>query len=183
MKLIKVTQSALSWLHRHCPQVTQAVLYIVEPGSKCTYSLRCMLTSTGPNQHTNKLLLREESTLSECLFQCVDNSVPIVTNTYGQHHVAYPIRDSTGCAVAVVDMSIPTTESLLPNQLREVTKVLKLLTLAYCQLSHVPELTRPLDQDVSVLFDRLMLSDLKQSVSKLDNRYILCVDGIRMNVY
>ena len=144
-KLLTVSQSALSWVHRRCPQVTQSVMYIVEPcldsSSKCSYALRCMLITSGPNDqsHTSKLLTREDNIFRDYLFQCVDDSEPVVANAYGQHHLAYPIRDRTGCAVAVLDLYMPPTQNLRPSQLKEVTKVLKLLTLAYNQLSQVPE--------------------------------------------
>lgn len=87
----------------------------------------------------SKSLEREENMFRDYLFQCAENSEPVLANAYGQHHLAYPIRDSTGCAVAVVDFHMPPTQHLRPNQLREVTKVLKLLTLAYYQLSCVPD--------------------------------------------
>ena len=144
-KLLTVSQSALSWVHRRCPQVTQSVIYIVEPcldsPSKCSYALRCMLITSGPNDqsHTSKLLTREDNIFRDYLFQCVDDSEPVVANAYGQHHLAYPIRDRTGCAVAVLDLYMPPTQNLRPSQLKEVAKVLKLLTLAYNQLSQVPE--------------------------------------------
>lgn len=62
-----------------------------------------------------------------------------MATAYGQHHLAYPIRDSTGCAVAVLDLYMPPTQELRPSQTREVTKVLKLLTLAYYKLSSVTD--------------------------------------------
>lgn len=144
-KLLTVSQSALSWVHRRCPQLTESAMYIVEPScdstSKCSYNLRCMLTTSGPNTQSpsSKLLVHEDNVFQDYLFQCVDNSEPVVANAYGQHHLGYPIRDSTGCAVAVLDLYMPPTQELRPGQVREVTKVLKLLTLAFYELSCVQE--------------------------------------------
>ncbi len=188
-KLLTVSQSALSWVHRRCPQVSQAVLYTVEPSTDTQQggcALRCMLTTSGPNTQskTSQLLTPEDNIFRDYLFQCADISEAVVATAYGQHHLAYPIRDSTGCAVAVLDLYMPPTQELKPSQTREVTKVLKLLTLAYYKVSCASERpatttttasqhsVRLSDDDVSVLFDQLMLTDLKQSVSKLDNRYI-----------
>ena len=144
-KLVVVSQSALSWVHRRCPQLSQSALYIVEPSTdtpiRNPYTLRCMLTTSGPNKQTatRKLLIREYDVFRDYLFQCVDNSEPVQGSAYGQHHLAYPIRDSTGCAVAVLDLYMPPTQELKPSQTKEVTKVLKLLTLAYYELSRIPE--------------------------------------------
>ncbi len=144
-KLVVVSQSALSWVHRRCPQLSQSALYIVEPSTdtpiRNPYTLRCMLTTSGPNRQTatRKLLIREYDVFRDYLFQCVDNSEPVQGSAYGQHHLAYPIRDSTGCAVAVLDLYMPPTQELKPSQTKEVTKVLKLLTLAYYELSRIPE--------------------------------------------
>lgn len=195
-KLLTVSQSALSWVHRRCPQVSESALYTVEPSAATdtqhTCALRCMLTTSGPNTQstTSNLLTREENIFRDYLFQCADISEAVVATAYGQHHLAYPIRDSSGCAVAVLDLCMPPTQDLRPNQTREVTKVLKLLTLAYYKLSCIAD--RPAttvassrgntggaqcavsltNDEVSVLFDQLMLTDLKNSVSKLDNRYV-----------
>ena len=144
-KLVLVSQSALSWVHRRCPQLYQSALYIVEPSTdrpdRNPYTLRCMLTTSGPNSQTatSKLLIREYDVFRDYLFQCVDNSEPVESGSYGQHHLAYPIRDSTGCAVAVLDLYMPPTQELKPSQTKEVTKILKLLTQAYYELSCVPE--------------------------------------------
>ena len=141
-KLLTVSQSALSWVHRRCPQVSQSALYIVEPSLDTqTCALRCMLTTSGPSNQstTSSLLTREDNIFRDYLFQCADISEAVMATAYGQHHLAYPIRDSTGCAVAVLDLYMPPTQELRPSQTREVTKVLKLLTLAYYKLSSVTD--------------------------------------------
>ena len=134
-KLLLVAESALSWIHRRCPLVTQAAVYIVEPGKspKDHYALRCMLltSSTDGAKQQNQLLRQGEN-----LFR---NSESVSADVYGEHHLAYPIRDHSGCAVAVVDFYMPPAQSLNRVQMREVTRVLKLLTLSFYQLSVVPE--------------------------------------------
>ena len=101
------------------------------------------------------------------LFQCADNSEPVLANACGQHHLAYPIRDSTGCAVAVVDFHMPPTQHLRPHQLKEVTKVLKLLTQAYYQLSRIP------DTGKGNILDTVASSSKYLSVFQLSNFIVL----------
>ena len=145
-QLLKVSQSALSWVHRRCPQVTQADVYIVEPPKEeeeSTYTLRCMLTTTGADTESKKphkeLLRRHQNLFRDYLFQCADNSEPVSSDAYGRHHLAYPIRDHTGCAVAVVDFCMPPTHSLRVYHMKELTRMLKLLTVAFYHLSYVQE--------------------------------------------
>ena len=141
----------------------------------------------------------------EYLFHCVDNSEPVLADVYGRHHLAYPLRDRAGCAVAVVDLCMPSSRSLQPQQAHEIARALRLLTKAYHQISHVPDwqeeegggsthcmpltthnlttlqfrLSPPLcaalipggePQRDTMLFDKLLLSDLRESVARLDKR-------------
>lgn len=142
-KLLLVAESALSWIHRRCPLVTQAAVYIVEPGKspKDHHALRCMLLTSATEEikRQNQLLRQGENLFRDYLFQCSENSESVSSNVYGEHHLAYPIRDHTGCAVAVVDFYMPPAQSLNRVQMREITRVLKLLTLSFYQLSVVPE--------------------------------------------
>ena len=150
-KLLLVAESALSWIHRRCPLVTQAAVYIVELGKspKDHYALRCMLltSATEGTKQQNQLLRQGENLFREYLFQCSENSESVSADVYGEHHLAYPIRDHTGCAVAVVDFYMPPAQSLNRVQMREITRVLKLLTLSFYQLSVVPEQRLQADED------------------------------------
>ena len=143
-KLVLVAESALSWIHRHCPLVTSAAMYIVEPEKpeqQDQFALRCVLTTSAKDgaSQKNKLLKPGENLFRSYLFQCSENSGSVSADVYGEHHLAYPIRDHTGCAVAVIDFSMPPAQPLNRSQMRELTRVLKLLTLSFYQLSVVPE--------------------------------------------
>ena len=159
-KLLLVAESALSWIHRRCPLVTQAAVYIVEPGKPPTtkkdhYALRCMLLTSASDREgsrrQNQLLRQGENLFRDYLFQCSENSESVSADVYGEHHLAYPIRDHTGCAVAVVDFYMPPAQSLNRVQMREITRVLKLLTLSFYQLSVVPEQRMQADDDSNQL--------------------------------
>jgi len=119
-------------------------MYIVEPvlpDSKHSFALRSVLVSTGSIDHThpNNILSNRGKPFNDYLFQCAGNSEPVVARMYGQHHLAYPIRDDTGCAVAVLDLQIPPTQTLQRSQVEEVTKALKLLTMAFSWLNSTPD--------------------------------------------
>ena len=150
-KLLLVAESALTWIHRRCPLVTRAAMYIVEPekSAKDQFTLRCMLTTSAKEEASrqNQLLKQGENLFRNYLFQCSENSESVSANVYGEHHLAYPIRDHTGCAVAVVDFYMPRMQSLNRSQTRELTRVFKLLTLSFYQLSVVPEQRLAEDSD------------------------------------
>ena len=149
-RLLKVAQSALQWLHRRCPVLSRGDVYLVQPtthergcGSveeKCNSSYNlCLMLSTSSSkpaqENINKVIKPNENQFLDYLFECVGNSEPVSATLYGQHHLAYPIRDHTGCAVALIDLSMPANQRPNTQQLSEITKVLKLLTTAFYKLS------------------------------------------------
>lgn len=152
-KLLKVAATALNWIHRRCASVTKGEVYVVQStqegdtkGKKegGAYQLCLMLSTTGSEpavENIGKTILPNENQFLDYLFECVDTSQPMSANVYGAHHLAYPIRDHTGCAVALVDLSMPSPHSLNAQQLKEITKVLKLLTAAFYKLSSTPRPT------------------------------------------
>ena len=150
-KLLQVAESALTWIHRRCPLISQVSVYIVEPEttSQEHFTLRCMLTTLAKegSKRSNKLLRKGENLFRDYLFQCSANSETVSADVYGVHHLAYPIRDQAGCAVAVVDFYMPPAQSLNRSQMRELTRVLKLLTLSFYQLSVLPEERLSEDED------------------------------------
>lgn len=155
-RLLKVAQSALDWIHRRCgPLVSKGEVYVVQPTHKWEglgrgkqkegvdeqgelYQLCLMLSTTGnqpATENINKIVRPHENQFLGYLCECVENSEPVSATVYGDQHWAYPIRDHTGCAVALVDLSTPSNQHLSSRQMLEVTKVLKLLTAAFYKLS------------------------------------------------
>lgn len=156
-KLLKVAESALNWLHRRCVSISNGEVYLAVPTQQGEvpsqqkkeeeggmYNLCLMLSTTQSEPATgdiNKMIHPNENQFLTYLFECVENSEPVSATVYGQNHLAYPIRDHTGCAVAVVDLTMPSSQQLNSQQLLEVTKVLKLLTSAFYKLSSAPKST------------------------------------------
>ena len=77
------------------------------------------------------------------LFQCADNSESVSVSIDNGHHLAYPIRDETGCAVVVVDFSLPPIPNLSPHLPREVVRILKVLTITHRSLSCLSSYHQP----------------------------------------
>ncbi len=115
------------------------------------------------------------------LFQCVDLSQPVSAIAYGCQHLVCPIRDLTGCPVAITDLSLCQAPSLLPHQTREVARAFRVLTVALRTLSLVPDHRQQgrggeeeeggrKEEDMAVLFNKLLLADLREEISQTDNR-------------
>lgn len=73
------------------------------------------------------------------LYQCVRTGGTTKAEAYGSTHWAYPVRDQTGCAVAVIDLGVKRGLKMSYAQNREVMRIMKLLSMAYHELLELKE--------------------------------------------
>ncbi|XP_019614301.1 PREDICTED: EF-hand calcium-binding domain-containing protein 5-like isoform X2 [Branchiostoma belcheri] len=181
-KILRIAESAVHWIHRRSVNVKQIDVYMVEPGAKDNdFVLRKMMTTD--KSGNSKLyedpqrLERKDNLFRDYLFKSVTNSETVTADAYGERHTAFPLRDNDGRAVAVVDISIGELKELPHAEQREVTRMLKILQSAHKEVEkesagaekkRVLEIEKDDDTRIDIMFDRLMLVDLRQSVSKLD---------------
>ena len=75
--------------------------------------------------------------VSDYLFQCVDTSESVSTEVYCHPHLCCPLRDTSGCTIALIDLTLSMKTSTLDSQYtRDINKMIKLLTTAFHQTSN-----------------------------------------------
>ncbi|XP_052072459.1 EF-hand calcium-binding domain-containing protein 5-like isoform X3 [Mytilus californianus] len=182
-KLLRITESAVSWIHRRNPHVHEISTYMVEPDGKekQDYVLRKMMNTDAKGNVQNLInpprLERKDNLFRDYLFKTVDTSESISADAYGERHLAFPLRDDNGKAIAVVDISIGETKILPTHENKEVQRMLRLLQQAHKEITRefagddkniVLEAERDDENRMDIMFDRLMLMELRENVSKID---------------
>lgn len=101
----------------------------------------------------------------------MDSSELMVASVHCQPHVATPLRDTSGCAIAVLDITLTQSHEKLSRQhRRDIAKTVKLLSVAFQQLSRQEQDGVQETQSAVALFHSLLLADLNNSLSKVDSR-------------
>ncbi|KAL5015803.1 hypothetical protein ScPMuIL_005392 [Solemya velum] len=181
-KLLRITESAVSWIHRRSNIVREITTYVVEPDGKGRdYVLRRMMSTDSRGNILNiqvpPRLERKDNLFRDYLFTCVDNSETVSADAYGERHLAFPLRDDQGRAIALVDIGIGEQKKLPPHENKEIQRMLRLLQLAHNEITResagedktmILEAEQSEDTRMDVMFDRLMLMELRENVAKID---------------
>lgn len=185
-KLLCIIESAMSWIHSRAPTILNITIYFVEPDPKTNsnHVLRKMMSAnntTGVTQRHGKpqRLYRKDNLFRDYLFKCMETSDTVTSEAYGEYHMAYPIRGNKGDCQCVVDISLGKHNELPRYEAMEMQRMLKLLQAANKEMLQestsgkkniVLEAEGRISDDtrVEIMFDRLMLTDLRENVKKLD---------------
>ncbi|XP_065503486.1 EF-hand calcium-binding domain-containing protein 5 [Caloenas nicobarica] len=183
-KVLRMAVTALDWLYLRAPSIRTVTVYLVEPGKDKTrdYALCKMITTDNTGQkeiHSSPVLLRKENLLRDYLFKCIDSSEVIRTRVCGEHHIAVPLRDLSGQALGIFDISVGQHQKLPPHEHKDLQKMLKMAQAACSEILKISaEETEPtyvLEAEHvaklrhgEILFHRFMLQDLRECVRKLN---------------
>ncbi|CAB4035851.1 EF-hand calcium-binding domain-containing 5-like [Paramuricea clavata] len=140
-KTVRIADSALSWIHRRTHSVKNSNFYLVEPGLHPADGL--VLRRMFSIDHNRKReyfadpprMNRKDNLFRDYLFKCVESSETITADAYGERHLAFPIRDQDGVAIAVVDISIGEIRVLPTHEMNEIQKMLRLLAVAHREVA------------------------------------------------
>ncbi|NXY47970.1 EFCB5 protein, partial [Ceuthmochares aereus] len=179
--VLQMAVTALDWLYPRAPSIHAVLVYLVEPGKDetCSYALCKMITTdnTGHKEiHSSPVvLLRKENLLRDYLFKCVDSSEVICISVCGEKHIAVPLRDLSGQALGILDISIGHHQKLPPHEHKDLQKMLKIAQDACSEILKISlEETEPtyvLEAEhmanlrcAGILFHRFMLQDLRERI-------------------
>ncbi|XP_072738569.1 EF-hand calcium-binding domain-containing protein 5 isoform X2 [Ciconia boyciana] len=182
--VLQMTLTALDWLYPRAPSIHTVITYLVEPGKDktCDYALRKVITTDNTGQkeiHSSPVLLRKENLLRVYLFKCIDSSEVVRTSVCGEYHIAVPLRDLSGQALGIFDISIGHHQKLPLHEHKDLQKMLKMAQAACSEILKTSlEETEPtyvLEAEhvanlrhAGILFHWFMLQDLRKCVQKLD---------------
>ncbi|XP_076472921.1 EF-hand calcium-binding domain-containing protein 5-like [Babylonia areolata] len=183
-KLLRITESAISWMKRRSPNVREIMVYMVEPGKGDDFVLRRMMTTDNKGFPVHMKdppvrLERKDNLFRDYLFKSVDNSETVTADAYGNRQLAFPLRNDKGKAMAVVDISTGTLKNLPAHENKEIQRMLRLLQQAHKEITRefagedklqVLDAEKNDDTRMDIMFDRLMLMELRDNVSKLDSK-------------
>ncbi|XP_031447506.1 EF-hand calcium-binding domain-containing protein 5 isoform X2 [Phasianus colchicus] len=182
--VLQMALTALDWLHHRVPSIHAVSTYLVEPGNDQMrdYALRRTITTdtTGQKEiHTSPvLLLREENLFRDYLFKCIDCSEVVCRSVCGEQHIAVPLRDPSGRALGLFDISIRPHQTLSSHEHKELQRMLKMTQAACSEILKMPseetkascvlEAEHRNVRHAGILFHRLMLQDLRERIQKLN---------------
>nr|XP_008118543.1 PREDICTED: EF-hand calcium-binding domain-containing protein 5 [Anolis carolinensis]XP_008118544.1 PREDICTED: EF-hand calcium-binding domain-containing protein 5 [Anolis carolinensis]XP_016852772.1 PREDICTED: EF-hand calcium-binding domain-containing protein 5 [Anolis carolinensis] len=184
--LKQVIISAVGWISTQTTRLQSITAYFMEPGENRMqdYTLRKVMTSD--LKETNELhpspapvLSRKDDFFSGFLFRCIDCSMVVMASTNEEHHIAVPLRNPEGQAIAVLDINLGRWPKLPSCEHKDLQKMLKMTQAATYEIlkedagdlepyyileaEYVGDWRRG-----GVLFYRFLLQDLQNCIWNLD---------------
>ncbi|XP_058139097.1 EF-hand calcium-binding domain-containing protein 5 isoform X2 [Dasypus novemcinctus] len=141
--------------------------------------------------HTNPpTIFRKSCIFRDFLFKCVDSSEVILASACGETHIVIPLREITGKALGVLDLNIGRSRMLLYQEYKDLQKMMKVVQAACYEIlgefsgeikkKYVLEIENVGEvQRAGIIFFRIMLQELQESINLLDFRdfvSLLCYD-------
>ncbi|EMP37784.1 EF-hand calcium-binding domain-containing protein 5 [Chelonia mydas] len=184
--ILQVAFTAVGWLCTRAPTIRNITTYLVEPGKdkerkylQVGLRLFCHLQEFTIVIHAYAVTHAKSTQQRDYLFKCTDSSEVISTFAYGEPHIAVPLREPTGRAFGVFDLSPAHYHGLPPHEHKDLQIMLKTAQAACSEIlkessgetdpiyvlvaEHVADSRR-----AQILFHRLMLQDLRECIQKLD---------------
>ncbi|XP_036925937.1 EF-hand calcium-binding domain-containing protein 5 [Sturnira hondurensis] len=182
--------TGISWLYDVASGITSVTTYFVEPSPEqgSDYVLRNMMV-TGPlgltEIHRNPpTIFRKTCVFRDFLFRCTDSSEVILASVYGENHIVVPLRERTGEAMGALDFNIGRSKMLFYREFKDLQKMMKVIQAACYEI--LDELSGKIKKNLvleienagevqraGVLFFRIMLQELQESLRMLASRHFI----------
>ncbi|KAM5307824.1 EF-hand calcium-binding domain-containing protein 5 [Glossophaga mutica] len=188
--ILHVVITGISWLYDITPSITSITTYFIEPNPEqgSDYVLRNMMV-TGPlgltEIHRNPpTIFRKTCLLRDFLFRCTDSSEVVLASVYGENHIVVPLRERTGEAMGALDFNIGRSKMLFYREFKDLQKMMKVIQAACYEI--LGELSGEIKknlvleienagevQQAGVLFFRIMLKELQESLRMLPSTHFI----------
>ncbi|XP_060124303.1 EF-hand calcium-binding domain-containing protein 5 isoform X2 [Zootoca vivipara] len=184
--IMQVIITAMGWLFTRVSQLQTVTTYFMEPGEDRMhdYTLRKVMSSdlnepVEVHLPPGPVVRRRDNIFRDYLFKCIDCSVVVTIFVFEEHHIAVPLRNQMGQAIAVFDLNLGGRQKLPTCEHRDLEKMLRTIQSAVCEIlkedsgekdpffvleaEYVGDWRRG-----GVLFYRYMLQELQNCIWNLD---------------
>ncbi|KAF7244284.1 EF-hand calcium-binding domain-containing protein 5 [Varanus komodoensis] len=139
--IMQVLLTAVGWLLARTSHLQATTVYFMEPGETRMYDyiLRKVMASDAHGQAETypapaPALSRKDDVFRDYLFKCVDCAMVVPACVYGERHLAVPLRNLTGRAIAVFDFSLRPCEKLPSYEYKDLQGMVKTVHAASCEI-------------------------------------------------
>ncbi|XP_057572343.1 EF-hand calcium-binding domain-containing protein 5 [Hippopotamus amphibius kiboko] len=193
--ILHVVITGIGWLYNITSSITGITTYFTEPSpaKDSDYVLRNMMVTghLGLTEiHKNPpIIFRKTCIFRDFLFKCTDSSEVVLASVCGENHIVVPLRERTGEALGVLDVSIGRNKMLLYREFKDLQKMMKVIQVAcneilgelsgetkknyILEIENMGEVHR-----AGILFFRVMLKELQECL-----RLLTSMDFVSLMLY